>query len=154
MQVEKADIEELQKVIKKNYEANFSFENFNVYQSKEGKIYITSKEIDIKLAEASVRAGIYFGKIKRNDKILLSTEGSQLIGKYARKNIAILDKKNLLRFIEGFEAKPERIIGCEEHNFVLVTNGEDFFGSGLFIEGKVKSFVPKERRIYMTLKKL
>ena len=154
MQIEKADVEQLQRILKKNYGVEFNFKEFNVYQNKEGKIYLVSKGIDRKMVEKSIRAGLYFGKIKRNEKIQLSVEGAQLIGGDAKKNVVVVDKKNLLRFMEGFDVVPRKLIECEEHNFVLVTNGRDFFGCGLLAEGKVRSLVPKGRRIYTTLKKV
>ncbi|MEM5815990.1 MAG: hypothetical protein QXL14_03005, partial [Candidatus Aenigmatarchaeota archaeon] len=97
MQVEemnKNEIQNLEKILVKNYGYSIDFSNFRVFKNKEGKIYLLNKiNVNSQIISRASYLGLYFGKIKRNEKIQLSVEGSQMIGKYANKNIAILDRE-------------------------------------------------------------
>jgi len=154
MQVEKVDVKEIERIVEKNYGAKIDLSKYNAYINKEGKIFLSSKGIEKKLIEISTRIGIYFGKIKRNEKIQLSVEGSQIVGKNATKNVAILDEKNIYKFMEGLSVVPAKLLKCEEHNFVIVSNGKDFFGSGIYSNGEIRSMVSKGRRIYTSIRKI
>lgn len=152
MQVEKATlekIEEINRILEKNYGCKLDFSNYNIYiNNKKNKVYITNKKIDENLAKISNYIGIYFGKLKRNEKIHLSIEGSQLVGKFANKNIAIVDDENLKKYLEGQNCYAKELINCEINNFVLIKNEDDFYGSGILRKNNIiESFVPKSRRI-------
>jgi NOL1/NOP2/fmu family ribosome biogenesis protein len=97
---------------------------------------------------------MYFGRLKRNEKIQLSVEGSQIVGRLANKNIAIVDDENISRYMEGLDCKWDKLINCEVNNFVLIKNENDFFGSGILREDKIESLVPKARRIMKTMRKV
>ncbi|MEM5832146.1 MAG: hypothetical protein QXW01_02860 [Candidatus Aenigmatarchaeota archaeon] len=158
MQVEemnKNEIQNLEKILVKNYGYSIDFSNFRVFKNKEGKIYLLNKiNVNSQIISRASYLGLYFGKIKRNEKIQLSVEGSQMIGKYANKNIAILDRENAERFMEGLNCKWVELINCEVNNFVLIKFGEDFFGSGILRENHIESLIPKGRRIMKELKKI
>ena len=157
MQVKKmsdAEKKELEIIIEKNYGAKIDFSNFDCYINKRNEIYLVSKFIDEKLAEMASYFGLYFGKLKRNQKIQLSVEGSQIVGKRATKNIAIVDDENICRFVEGLECRWIELLNCEINNFVLIKNGNDFFGVGVLRENKIDSLIPKARRIMKTIRKV
>jgi NOL1/NOP2/fmu family ribosome biogenesis protein len=142
-------VKELEKVIEKNYGAIIGIENFIVIQTTEEKIWLASKEIsDMDFGKLNVNSvGMYFGKLKRNEKIHLSIEGSQLIGGKCRKNIVKLDRIMGENFLKGENIRPEITDGCESHNFVLIKSGNDFIGSGLFTENGIENLTPKSRRL-------
>ena len=157
MQVKKASLEEreeIEKIIEKNYGAKVDLSKYNVYINKRKEIFLAQKNLDESLIERASYFGLYFGKLKRNNKIQLSVEGSQIIGKLASKNIAILDDENIFRFMEGLPAKWKELINCEKNNFVLIKNENDFFGCGILREEAIESFVPKGRRIMTSIKKV
>jgi NOL1/NOP2/fmu family ribosome biogenesis protein len=118
-------------------------------QTGKEKIWVLSKKIrEIDISKLRINCiGLYFGKLKANEKIRLSIEGCQLIGKYAKKNVAILNKENAERFMKGYDVEVDKHINCEERNFVLVKYGESFLGCGKFQEGKVESLIPKSRKL-------
>jgi NOL1/NOP2/fmu family ribosome biogenesis protein len=150
----KEEINELKRILEKNYGAYVDFSGYDCFMNKRKEIFIALKNLDDKLVESSSYLGMYFGKLKRNEKIQLSVEGSQFIGKCATKNVAILDEENIHRFMEGLECKWKELINCEKNNFVLIKNGNDFFGCGILREDKIESLVPKARRIMKTMKKI
>jgi len=152
MQVKKVSSKEIERLVKKNYGSLLSLDIFDVYMNK-GKVFLATKGLPDSLVEKSFYL-LHFGTLKRNEKIHLSIEGTQMVGKTAKKNIAVLDESNALRFMEGLNAACMRLIGCEKGNFVLVKLGNDFLGSGILREGYVESLVPKERRIITSMKRV
>jgi len=149
-EIEKKEIE---RIVEKNYGAKIDLSGFDCYINKRNEIYLASKSIDEKLIAIASYAGIYFGRLKRNDKIQLSVEGSQIVGKLANKNIAIVDDENISRYMEGLACNWSELINCEINNFVLIKNGDDFFGTGILRKDKIESLVPKARRIMKSIKK-
>lgn len=152
MQVKKIDSKEVEKIVEKNYGSSLSLESFDAYVKRE-KVFLVTKGFPISLVEKSFYL-LHFGTFKRNEKIHLSIEGTQMVGKTAKRNIVLLDEENSLRFLEGLNAVPMRLIDCEIGNFVLVKLGNDFLGSGVLREGYVESLVPKERRIVRSMKRV
>jgi NOL1/NOP2/fmu family ribosome biogenesis protein len=153
MQVKKVNAKEVEELIKENYGSEISLESFNVFIRKDQKVFLASKGLPVSLIEKSDYL-LHFGTIKRNRKIQLSVEGSQLVGKTAKKNIVILDEENVSKFVEGLYAKPKELVDCSIGNFVLVKHGNDFFGSGVLREGYIEGYIPKERRIMKEMKKI
>ena len=156
MQVKKMnEIEkkEIERIVEKNYGAKIDLSSFDCYINKRNEIYLVSKFVDEKLITIASYAGMYFGRLKRNEKIQLSVEGSQIVGKLASKNIAIVDDENISRYMEGLTCNWVELINCEINNFVLIKNGNDFFGTGILREDKIESLVPKARRIMKSIKK-
>jgi NOL1/NOP2/fmu family ribosome biogenesis protein len=153
MQVKKVNRKEIEDLIRENYDSKFSLKDFNVFVRKDQKVFLASKGLPTTLIEKSNYL-LHFGTIKRNRKIQLSIEGSQLVGKTARKNVAVLDEENISKFVEGLLAKPKELINCEVGNFVLVKHGTDFFGSGVLRESYIEGYIPKERRIMKEMKRI
>ncbi|MDT7859061.1 MAG: hypothetical protein RQ930_03435 [Candidatus Aenigmarchaeota archaeon] len=157
MQVKKMsenEKKEIEKIVEKNYGAKLDLSSFDCYINNRNEIYIVSKSVDERLIPIASYVGMYFGRLKRNEKIQLSVEGSQIVGRLANKNIAIVDDENTSRYMEGFEFKWSTLINCEVNNFVLIKNENDFLGSGILREDKIESLVPKARRIMKTMRKV
>jgi NOL1/NOP2/fmu family ribosome biogenesis protein len=141
--------ERIEKLIEKNYGAKLDLSDVILAKTSNEKVWILSKDVgklDIsKLKVISV--GLYLGRLKANEKILLSIEGCQLVGKQAERNIAILNEVEAGKFIQGQDVEVEKSVDCEERNFVLVKYKNDFLGSGKFVNNKVENLVSKSRRL-------
>ena len=154
MQVEKADVKQIEEILKKNYESEFNFKGYNVFTNKVGKIFLTSEYISHKLFRHAIIFGLQFGILKKRKRIQLTVEGSQMVGSTAKKNLAILKKEEIFRFMEGMSIRNFKPINCEMKNFVIITDGKDFFGSGIFRGRYIESLISKGRRIMTSLKKV
>jgi NOL1/NOP2/fmu family ribosome biogenesis protein len=141
------EIKEVERIIEKNYGTELNLRKFAVFKTKYDKIWIAYKKIfELQLEKMNVNyIGMYIGKLKRNEKIHLSTEGSQLIGKTATKNVVVLSEAE--KFLSGFNVKPDKEINCDYHNFVIVRTEREILGCSLLIEEGIKNLVPKSRRI-------
>ena len=146
----KEEIEEIEKIIERNYGCKAGLHSYNVFMTGEEKVWIVSKDIDFRFFDTikrCYRIGIYFGKLKRNKKIKLSIEGAIIVGKEAKKNIAVLSEEEAKKFMQGYDVKAEKLIEAEMHNFVLVKCKEDFLGVGILRQGYIENLVPKARRL-------
>lgn len=143
------DVKQLEKIVKINYGTVIDLERFLILKNFEEKIWIASKDVlKIDLSKLRINSiGLYLGKLKRNEKIHLSLEGSQIVGKNANKNIVILDELSTKKFMQGLDVKPQKEIDCEYNNFVIVWSGNEIIGSSLLTEVKLKNLIPKSRRI-------
>ena len=151
--LEKEEVENLERMVEKNYGTRAGLDRFLVMISAEERIWLASKEImNLDMRKFPVNStGMNFGKIKRNDKISLTVEGAQMIGKQAIKNVVVLDEENAKKFLQGSNIKPQQEINCEYHNFVIIKSGEDFLGSSLLTEEGIKNLLPKSRRIFQSI---
>jgi NOL1/NOP2/fmu family ribosome biogenesis protein len=147
------DKENLERIIEKNYGVKIDLSNFFIFQTKDEKVWLASKSIlSLDIRKLTVNSiGLNFGKIKRNEKIHLTIEGSQIVGKNATKNIVLLDDNEAKKFMQGFDVKPKEKIDCEYHNFVIVKYNDFILGSSLLIGDYLKNMLPKSRRILSTL---
>jgi len=146
-------VEKIESLIEKNYGTKIELKKYSVFKTSiDEKIWLASREIfNVNLAKLVVNSiGLYFGKPKRNDKIHLSIEGSQLVGKTATKNIVYLDEENSLKFLQGMNVKPIKTLSAESHNFVIVKCGEEILGSSLYTDEGIRNLLPKSRRISFT----
>ena len=145
----KGEIKDLERRIEKNYGSKVNLRDFLVLVNKKNKIWLVNKEVlNLDLSKLRINAlGLGFGKLKRNEKIHLTIEGSQIVGKNATKNLVILDEKNAIKFMQGASVKPKEKINCEYHNFVIVKRGKDILGSSLLLEDGLKNLIPKSRRL-------
>ncbi len=142
----KKEIEELEKLIEKNYGVKISLRDYLVFTSKE-KIWIATKEC-AKIFSLNIlinSAGLNFGKIRKG-KIHLTIEGSQIVGRYASKNVVFINKNSAEKFLKGSDVKAEKEINCEYGNFVIVKSEDEILGSSLFLKDKIKNLIPKSRR--------
>jgi len=156
MQIEKVltekEINEIEKIIERNYGLSNTLKNFIVFMTSEDKIWITAKEVfnfnKEKLRVNSI--GLYIGKLKRNNKINLSLEGIHLFANKPNRNVVVVNEEKMKKFMQGSDVVPDEKINCETDNFVLVKYLNDFIGIGIWREDKVENLVPKSRRIYQS----
>lgn len=149
--LDKKEIKEIENIIEKNYRSDFDLEGYAVFETSDRKIWVASRKIfEIDLKKLAVNSiGLYLGKIKRNEKIHLSTEGSQMIGKTAKRNFVVLNEEDKIKFLQGSNVKPQEI-EADYHNFVIVKSPEEILGCSLLTEEGLKNLVPKSRRISKT----
>jgi len=138
----------IKKIIKENYgseieeDVDFEIRKEKIYFFKSNlkDFYNFLKNKNIKLNSL----GIYFGKLKKNNKIQLSIEGSQFVGKKAKKNIfEIHDYKELYEFLLG---KKIEIKNVEKHNFPIVKYKDLVICSAASKENEIESLFPKVAR--------
>ena len=152
MQIKKVlnskEAKEIEEMIRNNYDSNFRIRDYVLVLTADDKIWICSRDIskiDLKNLRRVNAIGLYFGKLKRNNKLQLSIEGSMLVGKDSNKNIAEIYDVN--EFIEGKDVYCT-CKNCEKNNFVIVKYRKDFFGSGILRdENKIENILPKSRRM-------
>jgi NOL1/NOP2/fmu family ribosome biogenesis protein len=145
----KDEVEAVENIVEKNYGARIDLKQFLVLKTFEEKIWLATKElVSLDLSKLPVNSvGMNFGKLKRNDKINLTIEGSQIVGVKATKNVVLLNEENAVKFMQGSDVKPQQEINCDYHNFAIVKSGEDILGSSLLTEEGIKNQLPKSRRI-------
>ncbi|MDI6806587.1 MAG: hypothetical protein QMD14_02090 [Candidatus Aenigmarchaeota archaeon] len=144
----KREIEMIEKVIERNYGAKIDLSRVAVAKTSVDKLWLLSKQIkSFDLLKLKINVlGLYFGRLKL-EKIRLSIEGCQLVGKYARRNFVILSKDEAEGFAKGYDVGVEKAVDCEEGNFVLVKCGNNLLGTGKFYKNRVKNLTPRSRRI-------
>ena len=112
--------------------------------SSKSKIYLINKDMS-KVDVDKMRIdtlGMYFGEMKSGE-IRLSIEGSQIIGKKAKKSVAKIHYNIARLWMRGYDIEYDG----KEEGFVLVKTGNDFLGCGKIKEGKILNHVPISRRI-------
>lgn len=114
---------------------------------KENDIFLITKDIGkIDLGALNVNSiGLYFGEL-RHEQLRLSIEGSQIVGKKAKKNVAEIGGTQLKRWLSGEDLEATGT-SCEDNSYAIIKHGSDFFGCGRIKEGKLLNFVPKARRL-------
>jgi NOL1/NOP2/fmu family ribosome biogenesis protein len=117
-------------------------------KSGKNKIRIISKDferIDLRGMKIEI-LGLYFARWDKNE-LRLSIEGSQIVGKYARKNVLELDKQQAGEWMGGknFTTDAKNV----EEGFVILKYDKDFLGCGKLLKNKVWSYIPKWRRTKM-----
>ncbi|MBI2672418.1 hypothetical protein HYX16_05780 [Candidatus Woesearchaeota archaeon] len=111
------------------------------FLNKDNKIFLINKDyLRLNLDLLNINSlGMYFGKVE-NSGIRLSIYGSQLIGKFAAKNIFETDKKEEWLNGENLEC---------DHNlreWVIVKSQEDYLGSGYCKDGILMNFIKKIKK--------
>ena len=145
--LDRAEIKEVERIIEKNYGTEIDLERFAVFKTKDEKVWIASKKIfELQLEKMAANSiGMYVGRLKRNEKIHLSTEACQMIGKTAKKNVAVISEAE--KFLSGSNLKPDREINCDYHNFAIIRTEKEILGCSLLTEEGIKNLVPRSRRI-------
>ena len=87
--------------------------------------------------------GLYIGEYKKG-KFRVSLEGSNIIGKKAKKNIVELNLKERNQWMKGEDLLKD--LG-EQARFIILKHNSDFLGCGRYKEGRVFNAVPKTRRL-------
>lgn len=117
------------------------------FQSKNKKIRLITRDI-AKIGSKKLRIdsfGLYFGQLEKN-KLRLSIEGSQIIGKGAKRNVVEISHSDAKRWLAGNDISITEPKNCT-NGYVIIKSGKDFLGCGYLKHGIVKNFIPKARRI-------
>ncbi|MFA4647399.1 hypothetical protein P8X24_09155 [Pyrococcus kukulkanii] len=88
--------------------------------------------------------GVYFGKIEA-DGIRLTIEGAFIIGPKATKNVIEVDDEKAKAWLRGEDIKVDE----EGNRWVILKWRNYWLGGGKLINGVVKNYVPKERRLVL-----
>jgi len=145
------DLRVLEKKNKKTFlqllKKQFGFEDkldYAYLTNNKNKIFIVNRDIaEIDLNKIRINsAGLYIAEFKNNE-VRLSIEGSQLIGKKAKKNIIELNEKQAREWLKGKDIE----LKAKEKGFVILKHNKDYLGSGKVKEDKILNFVPKTRRL-------
>jgi len=117
---------------------------FVFLKSNKNKVYVVNRDIErIELERLRIDSvGLYFGTYQI-DGFRPSIEGSQLLSKYAKKNIIELNREQKHSWLKGRDIE----LNDSENRYVLVKSGKDFLGSGKVKNGVLMNAVPKSRRL-------
>ncbi len=139
----KKKVKEILNKIKEIYGINELKLDYLFYTNSDGKIFLLSKKFgDFDNKNLNINSiGLYFANLSKGMR--LSIEGSQLIGNLASKNVIDINEKQLKSWLRGEDLE----INEDCNGFVLIKNGNDFYGSGKIANNKILNFVPKDRRI-------
>jgi NOL1/NOP2/fmu family ribosome biogenesis protein len=119
------------------------FSNWKIVEA--GDLWIMSEEAFKFPIKNFSRKGIRLVRIYR-DGYKLTTAGIQIFGKYATKNVLEISPEQIKDYLEG---KDLSVGSCNvENGQVIIKYGDDYLGSGLYLNGKVKNQLPKGRRWY------
>ncbi|MEM4397154.1 MAG: hypothetical protein QW757_00850 [Candidatus Woesearchaeota archaeon] len=140
---------ELLKKIKEQFDSDISeLEEYIFLINPRNKIFIISNDFSkIDITELRINSlGLYFGELYNNE-LRLSIEGSQIIGKSAKKNILELNNELAEQWLKGLDINLNDNENNYENGFYLIKNNNIFIGCGKIINKKLFNYVPKERRI-------
>jgi len=137
------------KKILKILDEKFGFndlKNFYILKSGKNRIRIISKDFErVDLRGMRIKfLGLEFGILTKDDEFRLTIEGSQFVGKGAKKNILEVERNVGKQWMSG---RTPRVTGNVENGFVIVKHERHILGCGRYAEGKLWSFVPKWRRV-------
>jgi|TARA_B100001971_G_C18174005_1_gene528859 NOL1/NOP2/fmu family ribosome biogenesis protein len=131
-------------VIKEQYNIDKLDLDYVFLKNNDNKVFILSKDFSkIDIEKLRVNSfGLYFAKIHPNG-IRLSIEGSQLIGKLAKKNVLDVNEKEINLWVRGNDISTTKKLD----GFVIIKSKNDYFGSGYFKQGNIQNMISKDRRI-------
>jgi NOL1/NOP2/fmu family ribosome biogenesis protein len=119
------------------------FSNWKIVEA--GDLWIMSEEAFKFPIKNFSRKGIRLVRVYR-DGYKLTTAGIQIFGKYATKNVLEISPEQVKDYLEG---KDLSVGSCNaENGQVIIKYGDDYLGSGIYVNGKVKNQLPKGRRWY------
>lgn len=140
-------VKSISAMIKKQFAADFDFSQYALIMNSQDKLNLANKEL-FSLDFSKLRAnsiGMYFASLQ-DGALRLSIEGSQLVGKLAKKNIVELDDAEFQQWIKGIDL--DKTLPQEVQNqFIIIKHADDFVGCGKAKENKILNYVPKIRRL-------
>lgn len=141
------ELKRIKKILSEQYDIDEKLD-YVFYMSQNNDLYLINndmRETNVEKLRVNM-IGIYVGELK-NEEIRLSIEGSQIIGKLAKKNVYEVDSKLARMWMYGLDIPCDIDFG---KTLVIIKNKEnlDFMGSGRYKEGKILNHVPKGRRIH------
>ena len=137
------EIKEIAKLLEEQFECKEKLD-YAFLRDSEGDIFLINRDIE-KVDFETIRInslGLYFAE-HRNDELRLSIEGSQMIGPKAKKNVFEISGDNVFRYMKGEEIEAKE----EYSDFMIIKNGNDFFGCSKIKNRRLLNFYPKSRRI-------
>ena len=141
------EVKEIKKKIDEQWGCDFKPDYF-WFRSTSGKLYVVSRDaakIDFsKLRIDSI--GMYFAR-ESDDGLRLSIEGSQAIGKIAKKNVLEIDEYEIKEWLAGQELSTIDMDLTGLSGYVIIKYKNDFFGCGKVTQNSILNFVPKVRRV-------
>lgn len=143
----KAEKKNIKEVFENSYGVSINIEGYDFFITSREKLWVVAKGIRnlIKKLPNPLYMGLMIGKIKNNNKIKLSVEGSQLIGNFATKNV--IEISNCKEYIFGEEPKIIRKINLSEHSFPIVKCKDYFLGSAGYVSNdKFINMFPTSRK--------
>nr|MDO8079581.1 hypothetical protein [Candidatus Freyarchaeota archaeon] len=118
--------------------------NFKLQEAGKRKVYAYREYTNLEKQPIEIiHYGVYFGKLDEGGEIRLSIEGSQLIGKKAKKNIIEIDHDKAVKWMKGENLKVE----SKAQGYVILKWKNYYLGCGKLKNGTIKNYVPKDRRI-------
>ncbi|HIH43285.1 TPA: hypothetical protein HA246_06610 [Candidatus Woesearchaeota archaeon] len=147
------ETKEILSVLESQYGTDYSLllKSYVLLMNKDNKLFIVNKEFAL-LDTSKVRInslGMYIGEL-HNNQIRLSIEGSQLLGKNAKKNVFELSKDREREWLRGKDIE----VVYENTGFLIMIcknegekHSEDFLGAGKVKDNRLMNFVSKNRRI-------
>ncbi len=137
------------KRILKTLEEQFGYDNkLNefafFYKKKDSSIKIITRDVD-KIINEKLNIdslGLRIGK-EISDGILLTIEGSQILGPYCDKNIVELNEKESREWLRGYDVQRDEM----KSGFALLKHNKDFLGTGKVKKGCIINNISKSRRI-------
>lgn len=139
------EIKEIIKIIEEHYGIKNLKLHYGFLKNNQNKLFLVDRDFsNIDLKDLRINSiGLYFGE-HRNDTMRLSIEGSQIIGKFATKNIAEINETELNDWVTGKDiVYGEANLG----GFILIKNNNDFLGCGRYKDGIIFNYISKDRRI-------
>ena len=117
--------------------------NSKLIQNKENKIFLITKDINkINLNKLRINnIGLYIARY--DGELRLTIEGSQLFGKFAKKNIHEINNDEVKLWMTGNKIKCDKIY----NGFVIIKHGNNFLGTGKYKDNEIINYIPKERWI-------
>ena len=118
------EIKEICKAIEKQWGAKIKMD-YGFLRNNKNRVFIINRDIS-KIDFSKLRLnsiGMYFCEIDDRG-IRLSIEGSQIVGKHAKKNVVEIDGEETKRWFKGEDLEKE----CHDcKGFVILKNKNDFF---------------------------
>lgn len=114
-----------------------------LFLQNEDKLYITCKELrKVGFENYNINnVGLYFAR-QIGNKLKPTMEATQIIGKYATKNVLEIGNPN--DWLQGKNIKTDEVF----KDFVMIKHNNDFLGTGQYTENTILNLIPKNRRIH------
>lgn len=118
---------------------------FTIIKSGKRKYRISTKEA-ARIRRAQI-VGVYVMK-ETPFGLMLSIEGTQLLGPLAKKNVLELPKNMVQRWMRGEDIEISDINRDKiEQGLVIIRSGDLFLGCGFYDGQRIRNLLPKARKV-------
>ncbi len=118
--------------------------DYRFYEGGKGKIYAVKEDAPDFLRRKVVHSGVYVGRIER-DGFRLSLDGAALLGRYAKRCVVDVGDEVVERWMKGEDLEDLELES--DCSYVILRWRGFYVGCGKVVDGKVKNYIPKNRRI-------